>query len=183
MRLDAANLLSLLLCLYSSWSLAIYADEAYHVDYHHSLLGLPQPHTTFFHRPSSNSKASLLYTLSARSVIGAVNPKDGSVLWRQRLEDQAPNKTTPSLLRAGEGADTIVSAVNGLVQAWDAVDGRLAWYWHSSAGIKALEVLAGAEGDRDVVVLGEARTEQRIFRLSGHDGSVVWVHEDARYAC
>ena len=78
------NLLYLSLSLLPS-ALAVFEDEAYSVDYHHELLGLPQPHTTFFHRPRKDDKATLIYTLSDLGVLGAVHPGTGKVVWRQLL--------------------------------------------------------------------------------------------------
>ena len=79
MRIQAFTFVAL--CVSSS--LAIFVDEVNDIDFHHALLGVPSPQSTFFHRPSSSSNASLLYTLSDRLVLGAVNPKDGSLVWRQ----------------------------------------------------------------------------------------------------
>lgn len=163
-------------------NVAIYTDEAYQIDYHHSLLGIPQAHTTFFHRPSANSKATLLYTLSERNILGAVNPKDGAVLWRQRLADQIRNETSATLLEAGEGANTIISAVNGVVRAWDAVDGRLAWAWQSTGQVKGIAILGGTEGEKDVVVLSEEYASNTVVRLLVADtGDIKWEFKDGRY--
>ncbi|KAJ6132030.1 ER membrane protein complex subunit 1 [Penicillium samsonianum] len=53
---------------------AIYSDEVNHIDFHHALLGAPSPDSTFFLKPSTSSNASLLYTLSDKLLVGAVNP-------------------------------------------------------------------------------------------------------------
>src|SRR5215469_10678850 len=98
---------SLAACLITS-VLAVFPDEAYQVDYHHALLGFPQQHTTFFHQPYPNSKASLIYTLSERGVIGAVNPKDGSIIWRQFLASDLTG--SGGFLKAGEGQNIVISA-------------------------------------------------------------------------
>lgn len=185
MNMRLCSLLSwlFLLLLHASSTIAIYADEAYHVDYHHPFLGIPQPHTTFFHRPSSNTKASLLYTLSDRSILGAVNPKDGSVLWRQQLAEGNQNQNTPSLLKAGDGANVIVSAVNEQVQVWDAIDGRMAWNWQTKDRIRALEVMAGTQEEKDVLVVSREDTGSAMIRkLSISYGGAKWVHRDTRYA-
>ena len=161
---------------------AIYADEAYQVDYHSPLLGLPQPHTTFFHRPSTNSKAALIYTLSERYILGVVNPKDGVLLWRQRLLDEGQNCSAPGLLKAGQGADIVISAVEGSVQAWDAIDGRLAWGSRGYGKVKALEVLPEAVFEKDILVAYEVDGVKAIVkRLAASTGAVKWTHEDARW--
>ena len=160
---------------------AIFADEAYQTDYHLPLLGLPQAHTTFFHRPSVASKASLLYTLSDRLLLGAVNPKDGAVIWRQQLGDRVSNATTSGILKAPEGGNTLVSLVDGKIQTWDATDGRLAWEWQNSGKVKGIETFAAVKEDHGVLVLSEEGSNTVVRRLAADDGSVIWEHIDARY--
>lgn len=162
---------------------AIFADEAYQTDYHLPLLGLPQAHTTFFHRPSAASKASLLYTLSDRHLLGAVNPKDGAVIWRQQLGDRALNATASGILKAPEGGNTLTSLVDAKIQTWDATDGRLAWEWQTSGKVKGIETFAATKEDHDVLVLSEEGSNTVVRRLAADDGSVIWEYIDARYIC
>lgn len=167
-----------------SLALAIFADEAYHIDYHHALLGTPQAHTTFFHRPSASSKASLLYTLSDKFVLGAINPKDGSVVWRQRLVDPASNETGKAFLSTADGEGTIYSAVNEGIQAWDAADGRLVWDWKGTGRTKALEVLPAVGGQTHVLALsGEEGKIGSVRKLAADTGEVLWELKDDRYDC
>lgn len=183
MRLCAPILLPIAALFYASLCYAIFADEAYQTDSHHALLGLPQAHTTFFHRPSAASKASLLYTLSEKLVLGAINPKDGAVIWRQRLADPAANYTTPGLLRAAEGGDTLLSAVGGKVQAWDATDGRLAWEWDGGDGTKVVDVALSAESGKYVLVLSEGKASSFVVKnLAADTGETLWESSDTRYA-
>ena len=164
--------------LYATLGHAIFADEAHQIDYHHALLGLPQAHSTFFHRPSPASKASLLYTLSERLVLGAVNPKDGRTVWRQQLADEAQNQTTPSLLYTGEGGDALVTAIGGTVSSWDAADGRLKWHRRGYGQLKSLEVTGRAQ---DVFVLSKAQgLDVIVQRLAAETGAVLWEHHDPR---
>ena len=182
MRLCATILLPIAAVFYASLCYAIFADEAYQTDSHHALLGLPQAHTTFFHRPSAASKASLLYTLSEKLVLGAINPKDGAVIWRQRLAESAQNYTTPGLLRAAEGGDTLVSAVGKTVQAWDATDGRLVWEWDGGDGTEVIDVAHSAEGAKQVIVLSEnGGSSFVVTNLAAETGEVVWESGDTRY--
>lgn len=161
---------------------AVFVDEAYHIDYHHELLGIPQEHATLFHRPQSSSKASLLYTLSENLVLGAVNPKDGAIIWRQQLGD---TNTTIGYLRAGQDENTVISAAGGSVTAWDALSGRLVWGNEFSDGeIRDLEVVEledGKDGEtaKDAVVLFRGR-EGLVRRLSGTSGDVKWEVRDDR---
>ncbi len=174
-------LLALFAALFASPVAAVFADEAYQIDYHLPLLGLPQAHTTFFHRPSTNSRAALIYTLSDRNVLGAVNPKDGVLLWRQRLLDIGSNTTTQALLRAGDGADAVISVVEGNVQAWDAIDGRLVWESRRYGKVKALEVLADPAFENDVLIAYEVDGAKAVVeRLAASTGVVKWTYEDAR---
>lgn len=165
-------------------TLAVFADDAFHVDYHYALLGAPLQHATFFHQPRPDSKASLLYTLSEKLVLGAVNPRDGSVVWRQTL----PSSSAPlgGYLRAGENQDIVISAVEGQVAAWDAADGKLAWNTDfKDTPVKDLEVLeladasAAATGTKDVVVLFGGSSSV-VRRLDGQTGAVKWAFEDNR---
>ena len=71
-------LLGVVLLLLRS-TIAVFADEAWTVDYHHALLGEPREETTFFHQPNPISRASLIYSLSEEGVLGAINPRDGRI--------------------------------------------------------------------------------------------------------
>src|SRR5271156_785894 len=73
------------IALYVASVYAIFTDEAYHIDYHHALLGVPERHNLLFRRPHASSNASLLYAVSDKAVLGAINPRDGALLWRQPL--------------------------------------------------------------------------------------------------
>jgi len=158
---------------------ATYADEAYTNDFHHALLGTPEFHSTFFHRPSAASKASLLYTLSAKSVLGAVNPKDGSIVWRQRLSVRN-SSTGGGYLKTGEGG-TVISAVDGEVQAWNAADGRLVWGWKGAGSVRGLEVLE-EDGRSGVVVFSEEEDSRAVIRkLAADSGKVEWEHTEVRW--
>ena len=182
MRLCAPIFLPIATLFYATLCHAIFADEAYQTDSHHALLGLPQAHTTFFHRPSAASKASLLYTLSEKLVLGAINPKDGAVIWRQRLADQAENNTAYGLLKAREGGDTLVSAVNGKVQAWDATDGRLVWEWDGGYETKVVDLTLSVEGGNNILVLSRGEDSGFVVRKFLADtGDLVWESGDSRF--
>lgn len=175
-------LLSLAVCLIAS-VLAVFPDEAYQVDYHHALLGLPQQQTTFFHQPYANSKASLIYTLSEHGVIGAVNPKDGSLVWRQFFSSDSNG--TDGFLKAGEGQTAIVSATSDVIAAWSASEGRLIWEARPGGGkVKDLEILESnaieaADGVKDAVaVIGDGPTY--VKRLDGKTGKTLWTYTDER---
>ena len=164
---------------------AVFADDAFSLDYHLALLGLPHHQTTFFHQPHHSSKASLLYTLSESNVLGAVNPKDGTLVWRQSLHPTS--NATARFLRAGEDADTIVTAIDGEVATWSASDGRAVWT-HSLGDVPVhdLELLelptgkARAEDGKDAILLvGDVKPT--VKRIDATTGRVKWEHEDTRY--
>ncbi|ODM20819.1 hypothetical protein SI65_03872 [Aspergillus cristatus] len=185
MRLQAA--LSLLaLCVPST--LAIYPDEVNHIDFHHALLGLPSSQSTFFLKPSSASNASLLYTLSEKSILGAVNPRDGSLVWRQNVSRSLlPDSAAAGggLLRASDGINAVVSATGDYVSSWSALDGKLIWEnWFSDEGSVAdLELLeledASAAGTfRDTIALVNAGEAGVVKRIDGQTGDVKWEYKD-----
>ena len=171
------KLLSLAACLITS-ALAVFPDEAYHVDYHHALLGFPQRQTTFFHQPHPNSKASLIYTLSECGVIGAVNPKDGSLIWRQFLSSDSTIRG--GFLKAGEGQNTVVSAASDTIAAWSASEGRLVWESRTRGGkIKDVEVLESAAEIKDIIAVIE-HGQTCVKRLDGKTGKTLWTYVDER---
>jgi hypothetical protein len=182
MRLHAA--LFLLASLVAS-TLAIFADEAYHVDHHYALLGTPRAQTTFFHKPSSSSNASLLYTLSEKLVLGAVNPKDGSIVWRQNLAGYWRVTEAEPFLRAVDGEDVVITALGGDVSSWGAMDGKLSWASQFNDGpVKDLELVELEEGNsrklvKDSIVLF-GRENGIVRRLDGELGSVKWEYMDSR---
>ncbi|KAI9788759.1 MAG: hypothetical protein M1816_006616 [Peltula sp. TS41687] len=158
---------------------AVYTDEAYRTDYHYPFLGTPREPTTFFHRPHSGSKASLLYTLSEKLVLGAINPKDGTLIWRHSLNPSTSSSN--GFLRAGEDENIVISALGGKVTAWDAAGGKAVWSNEFVDGdeVKDLEVLAlqdgsDANGAKDSIVLFARGTRAVVRRLDGKSGDVVW---------
>ncbi|KAF2493052.1 DUF1620-domain-containing protein [Lophium mytilinum] len=168
--------------LFVASCLAIFADDAGHIDYHYALVGLPKQDATLFQQPFAGSKASLIYTLSDKLVIGAVNPKDGELVWRQPLSSST--NTTEGYLRAGEDQDTVISAAGDQVAAWSSSDGRYVWgSKFPGSTVKDLEILElpDSKADRDVkdaIVLLSGGV-QGVKRLDGKTGIVRWTYEDA----
>ena len=182
MRLQAALLL-IASCVPSA--LAIYPDEVNHVDFHHALLGLPTPQSTFFLKPSSASNASLLYTLSEKSILGAVNPRDGSLVWRQNVSRSSlPN--SDGLLRASDGINGVISGAGDYLSSWTALDGKLIWEnWFSDGSVTDLELLeledASAAGTtRDTIALIAGDNAGAVKRIDGKTGNVKWEYKDDR---
>lgn len=181
MRPCALPFVSLLLLFIPSLVLAVFADEAYQLDYHYPLLGIPQARTTFFHRPSAGSKASLLYTLSQKNVLGAINPKDGAIVWRQRLGEGVSNDTASAFLSAADGENVIYSAFKDSVRAWDATDGRLVWDRTGTGLAKAVEVFTTDDGQGDVLGLSEEEGKTALVtKFAASTGEVLWEFRDDR---
>ncbi|KAI8931315.1 hypothetical protein NX059_011657 [Plenodomus lindquistii] len=160
---------------------AVYEDDAYHIDFHYALLGLPEHEATFFQRPYAGSKASLLYSISQNQTIGAVNPKDGALVWRQHFPSEPCGK---GHLRSGNEQDTVISAIGHRITAWSASDGRLVWETVvPGAMIADLEILEQEDGmtineAKDAIVLLSDGTHG-VKRLDGKTGRVKWTFEDA----
>ena len=206
MRLHA--LLALLLSCISSVH-TILADEAYQVDYHQALLGVPQVESTFFHRPSPSSSASLLYAISDKAVLGAVNPKDGSLLWRQPLAGPLPTShlmvedvvklsgreqlntfrdasLAKAALLAEDGIGILVSYYGSLVSAWDATNGKLIWQRMMPQGrhVKSAVLMQSRQNATsfskiDVIVLSDTDSGT-VVKLDGSSGVIKWEHIDSR---
>ena len=180
MRVNAV--LALAACL--GPAAAIFEDDAYHIDFHYALIGAPKQDATFFQKPYAGSKASLLYTLSHNQTVGAVNPKDGALVWRQAPPAGSQGR---GALRAGEDQDTVVSAVGDHITAWSASDGRIVWEHRADGAIvEDLEILEQEDGipnaeTKDTIVLLGGNT-QGVRRLDGKTGRVKWTHQDTRYA-
>jgi outer membrane protein assembly factor BamB len=181
MRLHAAAA-TLAACLVPA--AAIFEDDAYHIDFHYALVGIPKPDSTFFQKPYAGSKASLLYTLSQNHTLGAVNPKDGALVWRQAPPPGAPSKST---LRAAEDQDIAISAVGDRITAWSASDGRVVWENRvHGAIVEDLEILEQEDGITNteakdaIVLLGGASSS--VQRLDGKTGRAKWTFQDTRQA-
>jgi ER membrane protein complex subunit 1 len=176
------RLLSALVATLLPTVLAVFQDEAWKVDYHHALLGLPQRHTTFFHQPQPSSKASLLYTLSELGLLGAINPKDGTLVWRQKLQPGPASNS--SFLFPGDGQTSVVSGVDGQIASWSAIDGKLIWSNQNSLpgvliDLNSIEVDAST-GRKDIAALFQGDSTL-VQRLNSKTGEPVWQYKDTRY--
>ncbi|KAL9112825.1 MAG: hypothetical protein Q9227_002902 [Pyrenula ochraceoflavens] len=181
MRLSLTALACATACLLPT-AHSVFSDEAFQVDWHYALLGVPQPHATFFHRPSVSSSATLLYTASEKGVLGAVNPKDGALVWRQPLRENRTVETNErTFLVPGEGL--VVSASENGVTAWDPTDGRLVWNAPigGAAAPKDLKrVPKDGSAISDFVVLYHEEKRTLVQRLDGITGKVMWEFSDRR---
>ena len=178
MRLTALLPRVLVFLLSVSLVAAIYQDEAYQIDYQHALLGTPISDNTFFHQPSISSRATLLYTLSEKNVLGAINPKDGSLVWRQSLASSTSNGTQ-GFLRATNGTSVIVSAVGNTVRSWEAADGKLLWQYEDIGTVLGLTVPDITGKTQDPLVVTYENGNTRITMLNSINGKVVWQVADS----
>ncbi|KAJ5280374.1 hypothetical protein N7478_005746 [Penicillium angulare] len=180
MRLQAA--LFLAACV--SPVAAIFRDEVNHIDFHHALLGAPSPDSTFFVKPSSASNASLLYTISDKSILGAINPRDGALLWRQDISPSSAATGGASLLRSSDGNNAVVSAAGQHISSWTAQDGKLIWEKQFKDGVVAdielleLEEASKTSGPRDALALVDGESVDFVRRLDGATGNVKWEYKD-----
>ena len=159
-------------------ALAIFADEAGLIDYHHELLGLPQSHSTFFHRPRHDDKATLIYTLSDLGVLGAVNPGNGKIVWRQFL---GQNATDNGYLRPVDGENTVVSGIGNRIDSWDAMSGKTIWGNSFSGSVKDVlleEDIKETGTPRNVLAVFEEDGKGLLRKLGGRSGNVIWEYKD-----
>lgn len=177
MRFTALLLRSVLVALPVTLVSAVFEDEAYSIDYQHELLGTPIQDNTLFHRPSTSSKATLLYSLSDKNILGAINPKDGSLVWRQDLSGCAPGGT-PGFLRSVNGTNMVLSVVGSTVRAWEAGDGKMVWQFEGRGIANSLVVSDIMGKTQDPVLLTDEDGIVRITALNAMNGKVVWEAAD-----
>ena len=186
---------------------AIFADEAGTTDFHLALFGLPTLANTFFHQPYQSSKATLLYTLSERGVIGAVNPKDGAAVWRQPLKDSRRptiqgaglNKDStsngelssiseygsPGRLIHNSKQDVVISTIGDTIAAWSGADGRLVWerQFPRDSVVKDIAFVEDQEDApstnnlQNIVALVEGE-KSGSYLVDGSSGHVKWFAQD-----
>lgn len=165
---------------------AIYPDEVNHIDFHHALLGAPSPDSTFFLKPSSASNASLLYTISEKSILGAVNPRDGALVWRQNISRSASVAGAAGLLRGLDGNDAVVGAAGDYISSWGAQDGKLVWENRVADGVITdlelleLEDASATSSARDTLALVGGEGVGIVRRLDGDSGKTKWEYKDDR---
>ncbi|KAL9617942.1 MAG: hypothetical protein Q9160_007308 [Pyrenula sp. 1 TL-2023] len=140
---------------------------------------VPQSHATFFHRPQRASPAALLYTASRNGVVGALNPKDGTGVWRQTLHQNLTEKGE-TFLAPGDGL--VVTASRSGVTAWDALDGRLVWRSADLFEGVAQNVVKTPPSDtsRSTDFVALFRESHSVVRkIDGNDGKILWKYTDS----
>ena len=167
---------SVLLC--ASLASAIFQDEAYHVDFQHALLGAPVPTGTFFYQPTLSSKATLLYTISEQGTLGAINPKDGSLVWRQKQITGGSCGQATGHLGGANGTNSVISAYGDSVSAWEAASGRMLWTFAEVGCIRSLVVPDMTGLTQDPVILMQEEGTMKLISLNAAGGKVVWQVRD-----
>lgn len=95
--------------------------------------------------------------------------------------DTGRNVTSQGFLSAGDGENIVASAVDGLVRAWDAAEGRLVWEWTGQGRAKALQVVEMEGVGKDVLVIHEEEGQAGVARrLSAGTGKINWEFRDER---
>lgn len=84
-------------------------------------------------------------------------------------------------LRAVAEGNIIISAIDGIVQAWDAAEGRLVWEQPATGISEDLVVLDVGGIAQDILTLSVERTTRAIIRkLAANSGDALWEFEDER---
>lgn len=95
--------------------------------------------------------------------------------------DTKNSETPKGLLGTVAEGSIVYSAINGLVQAWDAAEGRLVWEQPGSGLSKDLVVLDLGGIAKDILTLtAESTTRASIRKLTADSGKVLWEFEDKR---
>lgn len=126
----------------------------------------------------------MLFTLTDKSLFGAVNPKDGSIVWRQQLH--SVSNSSNAVLRAG-GDNVLATAAGSQVATWQASDGRLIWSHDYGQDVVVKDAIflgvkgeGSAIGSQDILVLYQGASSG-IERRDLETGEVKWQYTDARY--
>lgn len=154
--------------LYLTSVLAVFQDDAFHIDWHIPLIGSSLETSTFFHRPNSKTRASLVYTLTDRSILAAINPKDGELVWRQSLAEE-PVGMSDGVARRGNGI--IIAGVRGTITSLDASNGKIIWENEFSDDIVDLRVFLDTSNENAVAVLFK---NGAVRLLHPRTGDVAW---------
>lgn len=108
----------------------------------------------------------VLYVTSGYDELIAVNPEDGKVYWRGKLN--APSRAAPSIL----DGRVFVTTLSNSVMAFNAKDGTMLWEYEgipSSAGILGA---ASPAANGSLVIPGFSSGE--VYALRVENGSVAW---------
>lgn len=108
----------------------------------------------------------VLYVTSGYDEVLAINPEDGKVYWRSKLN--APSRAAPSIL----DSRVFVSTLANSVIAFDAKTGKTLWEYEGISGDTGLLGAASPAANGDIVVPGFSSGEVSALRVE--NGSVAW---------
>ncbi|KAA1087540.1 hypothetical protein PGT21_033321 [Puccinia graminis f. sp. tritici] len=188
------GLLSIFTLISSLWSSSPSSEATWHLP----LLGLPVAQSTrnpsqlrFFRHPNPKVRLtprlpSLAITVTQKNILGAINPKNGTIVWRLLLP-----KNEPIIHYAVDLNNRRVAVISGenaiAVRLLSLSDGRLLWSRSlREGGLKQKDGLVGRVCDLvfttdqhsdhnnfpDLIVLSH---QSHAFRLSGHEGVIRWT--------
>lgn len=108
----------------------------------------------------------VLYVTSGYDELIAVNPEDGKVYWRGKLN--APSRAAPTIL----DGRVFVTTLSNSVMAFNAKDGTMLWQYEGVPGQAGLLGAASPAAAGNIVVPGFSSGEVMALRVE--NGSVAW---------
>ena len=175
---------------------ALSRNDAGKIDWHVPRIGVPHISSASatkylsprFHRlikPDQDVKdkaQTAIFVATESNAVGALNPRNGNLVWRQVLEDNDP---VQAFYQASDVALSISGAGGANVRLYHGTTGFVIWETAQHKPIDGLLPESGApgvdaaflrygEGGGDVITLANART---VRRLDGRFGREVWRWE------
>ncbi|KAM0786085.1 hypothetical protein ACM66B_006896 [Microbotryomycetes sp. NB124-2] len=130
-----------------------------------------QPLHRFLHAQDAQTgrKRALLVTVTDADVVAAVEPRNGSLVWRQRYSSESRiNHQTCSAARV------LVSHGHARVDSVDAYFGRTVWTHQAPSASGNVNVLCWPQRNSHDVIVASDKVVQR---LSGQSGEVLWTSQ------
>jgi outer membrane protein assembly factor BamB len=110
--------------------------------------------------------ANILYVTSGYNEILALNPQNGGIYWRTKLE--SPSRAAPTVL---EGRVFVITLDNRVI-ALDAKDGKRIWDYQGLSESAGLIGAASPAAGSDIVI--PALSSGEILALRVQNGSIAW---------
>ncbi|KAJ3221454.1 DUF1620 super [Clydaea vesicula] len=132
-------------------SVGLFEDQTGLADWHKTLIGTAK----FINYDRSNKKTKLIVSTN-KNVIASLNHKDGSILWRQHLDEQdiiLKTATTDDDMKLYPNGE-VLSLVNNQVQRYGK-SGNIIWTWTN----KSVSIHHIFGSSKKLVVLGTSQAE------------------------
>jgi outer membrane protein assembly factor BamB len=110
--------------------------------------------------------AGFLYLTSGYNEVLAINPQDGSILWRTRIS--APSRAAPTV----KNGRLFITTLSNNVIALDAKDGKILWEYEGVGETTGLLGAASPTVDDNLVVA--ALSSGDLLGLRADTGAVLW---------